>query len=465
MLHGKVMGWRRLLLGVLLLLASWPARLAVAAPQAPVAVRCTLLQCQQRALQRSPLLAAARLGIDQYQSKLREAHTAWYPKFEVGNFSTLLPELKPGRDGTTPLQDYDFTRLGPLLVNSVSLAQTLYTFGKLSTLQDMARQGIDIAAVTVRVAEDELRYQMSRAWWGLVLVAELRDMLDDGRRILEEQRHKLERARDEGDASFQQADLLKLHVFAADIEETLRRFERTRAQAEDGARLAMADTHDVPVEAAGELTAVVVPPIPMEAVETLALFNAPRLLAQRGGVQVRLLQIDLAKAQLWPDLVFVARLAYSYVPSREVSPDSLATNPSNSATSGVGVALRWSLDLFRQLERIDQARLDYRQAALQERGERDKLRAEVRQLYREMKDARAMIEVHEKAYKAARGWLSAETQAHDDGFQEFAEVLRAMESYSRRRMAFAQSIYDYNIAVAALSRAVGMDLTTAKVQP
>jgi outer membrane protein TolC len=82
-----------------------------------------------------------------------------------------------------------------------------------------------------------------------------------------------------------------------------------------------------------------------------------------------------------------------------------------------------------------------------------------------MKDARAMIEVHEKAYKAARGWLSAETQAHDDGFQEFAEVLRAMESYSRRRMAFAQSIYDYNIAVAALSRAVGMDLTTAKVQP
>ena len=244
------------LLTILLILAAivpvqaWPAE--------PV-YRCTFAQCYQRALKRSPLMAAARISVDQYESKLREAHTAWYPKLDISNFSTVLPELKPGRDGSAPLQDYDFTRLGPLLVNSVSLAQTLYTFGKISTLQDMAHRGIDIAHITVHVAEDEMRYQLARAWWGLVLVDELREMISDGRKLLDDQRAKIERARDEGDPSFNQADLLKLNVFGADIEETLRKFERTRAQAEDGARLAMAEDTSTHVEAAGELTPVVVP--------------------------------------------------------------------------------------------------------------------------------------------------------------------------------------------------------------
>ncbi len=440
------------------------ASLAVGAVQpsalaAPPKLRCTLEECQHLAKRQSPLLAAARLGVPQYESRLREAQSAWYPKFDISAFGTALPELKPGHDGATPLQDYDFTKFGPLLVTSVSMGQTLFTFGKISTLKDMARQGVDIARVTIHIAEDEMRYQLARAWWGLVLVAELRDLVADGKRLMQEQREKIEKARDDGDASFNQADLAKLNVFSADIEEKVRQFERSRGQAEDGLRMALGESSELPVEAAGDLTPVVVPTVPMEAIETLALANSPRLLAQRGGVQVRLMQAQLARNQFLPDFVLVARYAYTYAPTRADTQDSLATNPNNSATSGLGVALRWSVDPLRQLEKIDQADLDAKQAALLEKGEQAKVRMEVRQMYREMVDARAMIDVQERAYKSARGWLSAENQAYEDGFQEFAEVLRAMEAYTRRRMAYAESIFNYNVAVAALSRAVGMDLT------
>lgn len=426
----------------------------------PKPIRCTLEQCYTAAVQRSPLMQAARLNIDQYDSKLREAQTAWYPKLDVSNFSTALPTLKPGRDGSDILADYDFQNLGPLMVSSVSVVQPLYTFGKISALKALARQGVDIARTTVRVAEDEMRYQLSRAWWGLVLVESLRDLTTDGLKLLKEQRDRLESARDDGDASFNQADLLKLNVYAAEIEEKVRQFDRNRAQAEDGIRLAMASEPDVPVQAAGELTAVMVPEVPSAAYEALALTNAPRLLAQRDGVQARLIQVDLAKNQLWPELVFVARLAYTYAPTRDSTTDSLATNPTNSATSGVGVAVRWSLDVFRQLEKIDQAKLDARQAVLQTQGEAMKLRNDVRQLYREMVDAKALIDIQGRALKAARGWLLAENQAYEDGFQEFPEVLRATETFYRKRMAHAEAIYNHNLAVAALSRAVGMDLTS-----
>ena len=426
----------------------------------PKPIHCTLEQCYAAALQRSPLLAAARLNIDQYDSKLREAQTAWYPKLDISNFSTALPTLKPGRDGSDTWADYDFQNLGPLMVSSVSVVQPLYTFGKISTLKALARQGVDIARTTVRVAEDEMRYQLSRAWWGLVLVESLADLTTDGLKLLKEQRERLEAARDDGDASFNQADLLKLNVYSAEIEEKIKQFDRNRAQAADGIRLALAHESDVPVQAAGELTALTVPDVPSAAYEALALANSPRLLAQRDGVQARLIQVDLAKNQLWPELIFVARLAYTYAPTRDSTGDSLATNPTNSATSGVGVAVRWSLDVFRLLEKVDQAKLDARQAVLQTQGEAMKLRNDVRQLYRELVDARALIDIQQRALKAARGWLLAENQAYEDGFQEFPEVLRATETFYRKRMAHAEAIYTYNVAVAALSRAVGMDLTS-----
>lgn len=438
--------------------------LAVAAPGAwadgPEPLRCTLQQCYTLAIQRSPMMAAARLGVDQYASKLREAQTAWYPKLDTSAFATALPALKPGRDGSDTWNDYDFANLGPLVVSSVSVAQPMYTFGKITTLKRLAQQGVDIARTTVRIAEDEMRYQLSRAWWGLVLVDSLRDLTSDGRKLLDEQREKLEKSRDDGDPSFNQADLLKLNVYASEIEEKIRQFERNRAQAQDGLRLAMATEPDAPVQASGELTAVTVPDVPSSALEALALANSPRLLAQRDGVQARLIQVDLAQTQLWPELVFVARLAYTYAPTRDSTTDSLATNPNNSATSGVGVALRWSLDVFRQLEKIDQARLDARQAVLQTQGEALKLRADVRQMVREMTDSRALIDIQERAMKAARGWLVAESQAYEDGFQDFAEVLRATETYYRKRLSHAEAVYNYNMAVAALSRAVGMDLTS-----
>lgn len=443
-------------------LLAIPAALPQPASADPAPLRCTLQQCYTMALQRSPLMAAARLGIDQYASKLREAQTAWYPKLDASVFSTALPALKPGRDGSDTWNDYDFANLGPLMVGSVSVAQPMYSFGKITALKLLAQQGVDIARTTVRVAEDEMRYQLSRAWWGLVLVDSLRDLTSDGRKLLDEQREKLEKARDDGDPGFNQADLLKLNVYGSEIEEKVRQFDRNRAQAEDGLRLALATAPDAAVQAAGELTAVVVPDVPSAALEALALANAPRLLAQRNGVQARLIQVDLAQSQLWPDLVFVARLAYTYAPTRDATTDSLATNPNNSATSGVGVALRWSLDLFRQLEKIDQARLDARQAVLQTQGEALKLRTDVRQLFREMTDARALIDIQERAMKAARGWLVAENQAYEDGFQDFAEVLRATETYYRKRISHAEAVYNYNLAVAALSRAVGMDLTSVE---
>jgi outer membrane protein TolC len=158
------------------------------------------------------MMAAARQGLTIYQEKLAEAKSGYKPKMEANVFTSALPEEIAGTPGTNPLTDFNYLALSPLVVTSVSLAQPLWTFGKLSTLKDMAHQGIEVSRATVRVAEDELRYQMARAWWGLVLVHDLREMIEEGQKLMAEQQEKLEKQKDEGDEDYNPSDLLKLKV-------------------------------------------------------------------------------------------------------------------------------------------------------------------------------------------------------------------------------------------------------------
>ncbi len=443
---------------------AWPA--AADEPAPPKVFRCSYATCLERALQRSPLLAAAGMSLDLYEAKAKEAQAIAYPRLTATGFASALPRLKPGRNGDNTFSDYDFADWGPLLLGELSVAQPVYTFGKIAALKRLAAQGIEIGKATRKVAADEMRYQVAKAYWGLVMVNGMKDMIADGLKLVDEQRVKLEKQRDEGDEKFNQADLFRLQIFQADIEDKVRLTERTRQAALDGLRMAMDDSMDVLVEPLDEeIVPLEVKLLPMEAYEALALANQPRLIGMRDGTAAKLELVEYAKTQLYPDLAFVARVAGTYAPTRSTTTDSIASNPNNVANSGAGFALSWNIDIFRNLAKLEQAKVEYNQQATQEKGEREKTRTEVRQLYREAVDAHEMLKVHEQAMKSARGWLNASSQMYEDGFEEFPEVLRAIEAYTRRRFAFLEAIFNHNLAVAALSRGVGMDVTAVKKVP
>jgi outer membrane protein TolC len=219
-----------------------------------------------------------------------------------------------------------------------------------------------------------------------------------------------------------------------------------------------------PVGRRVEVTATALEPVPVDfhtadEYVDLALINHPRLLALRQGRLVRMEQINLAWREVFPDLVLVGRVAHTWAPTRDAEHQSMASDPYNPTQSGGGLALQWKLDLHRRLAKVDQQRLAHRKARLLEEGERAALVMEIRKLHRELLDAHAMIDVQERAMRAARGWLAAEKQTWDGGLEDdMKELLRATESYYRRRVDWLTAIYEYNLAVAALSRAVGVDI-------
>ncbi len=430
-------------------------------------LRCTYEQCVARALARSPLIAAAGKSLDLYEAMQREAKSTQYPKLEWTAFGSGIPSLKSGTTGAY-VWDYDVTGTWkPLMLTQFSVVQPLWTFGKIDALKRLAAQGVEIGQATNKIAADEMRYQIARAWWGLVMVEQMDDMIRDGKRRFLEEKERQERLRDTADDKFNQSDLMKINIYYADFEDKIRQAERGRQQAMDGLRMAMAESADVQVAPDVEaFKPLEFPVLPVETYELLALANAPKLLAFRHGVAARVEQVALARNNTLPDIGLVARVAGTWSRNDSVTTGSLGAIPSTGFDFGGGIAVRWSLDIGRLLAQIDQAKVQAEQAQLAETGEREKTRMEVRQLYREMVDWRAMVAVHDKARTSAQGWLNATMQTYDDGFEsDYNEVLRAIEAYYRRRLTWQDAIYNYNVAVAALSRAVGMDVTQVRQVP
>ncbi len=438
-----------------------------AATTTPAPVICTLQQCTERALKRSPLMAAARSDLDKYRSLLSEANAARYPTFAATGFLAPLPEKREGTDGSDLIDDWDWTKLSPLASMQMTVTQVLWTFGKIDSLRDAARAGIDVGRAATRVATLEMRYQVARAWWGLLIAKELGQIIASGTERLTKERARLiadQEAAEEADKPYDPTALLRLRMAEADLEAKVRQSRRAERFAEDALRAAMNLAPDTPVQAKAEfIQPLAFTTLSMAAYEKLALANHPRLLALRNGTTARFAQLQYQKSQLWPDVVLTARIAYTYAPSVTKGNESLADNPTNPTQSGGGLGLRWRVD-FRQFARIDRARAEHKKTVGLAQGEALKVRLSVRNLVREMVDGKAMIGVYEGAMKAARGWLSSEAQMSKGGFSDYKEVVRALEQYYRRKLAWLQSIYAYNVKVAELSRAVGMDVTRMRAE-
>ena len=434
---------------------------APAGAAAPKVFGCTLEACFERALGHSPQMAAAYTDLDKYEATLREATSALYPRFDVSGFFSILPRKKEGHVGENPFVDWDWTRIGPLMTGQISVVQVLWTFGKIDTLRRMARTGVRVGRTVRAVARLELRYQVSRAWWTLVLADELDRIIDMAAKHLAKERERMETLRDDGE-DYNPTDLLRLRMMEADFEQKAREAKRGRDLASDGLALAMGMSAETRIKPTHKgLLPVPYERQPMATWERLAAANHPRLVARRGGTLVRMDQLALARKKRWPDIVLTGRVAYTYAPTREVEDESLASNPTNPTQSGGGIAVRWPLNMVRQSAKIDQAEVALRKARAEEKADVDKIRLEVRRLSRELRDADQMVEIYERAMRAARGWLRAESEMHEGGFTGYDQVLRSIEQYYRRRLTWLDSIYKLNVLVAETSRALGADLVTA----
>lgn len=404
----------------------------------------------------SPLMSAARSGLDAMEAQLRQAQWARFPTFRLEAGGTPTPEIQT--DGFD--LDVNFSRWGYFYRVSATMIQPVYAFGRIAALRSAARSGVDVGRARVDVARWELRVRMAQAYYGVLLSKELSTILDDGRRWLAKAEDRMERLRVADSDDYDQMEHLRLKTRSSELFQLEADQRSLDITSRAGLRLLLSR----PSSRAVEPAATTLAPIEIGALSVDRLLAAmerhhPRLRMARAAGLAKGALADGKAAELWPQVVFVADASVndSNVLTTE---GTLMEGETLGYSIAVLLGMRWYLDVPQRLAIRDKARAEAQAALAQVDVARDLAEIEVRRVYQGLQDKRALIGIYAKSRKAAKGWLTAAWDTHDAGFGSFRNVMDALLQHYSKRLAHLQAVHEYNIMVHELSRAVGMDVAT-----
>ncbi|MDT8436192.1 MAG: TolC family protein [Gemmatimonadota bacterium] len=431
-------------------------------PVGPDTVVVSLRAAEAAALRNHPEVRQAAIDVAISKTRHDQAeHARFFPKLELrnvwgpitrarGEFSETGVLFSP--DTANSLSDIRwFTQV------ELEALQPIHTFGRVDGLIDAAESGVQASQAGLAASTAEVRLQVRRLYWGVVLGEELVALGDDVLETLAEAEDILEQRDAEGSVS--QNDLFRFEILSYQVHKRYRegvdRLELARA----GLRAAMGLEPDVPIRPEAESLEVLEARLSgLGRYLDLAQANRPEVDRLEAGIAARASLARSKRAEQWPQLFLGAQLVWNVAPSRFDPENPFVYNPTNFFRPGVVVGFNWNANVFRTR---DEARLAEHEQARLESGVqplREKIRLEVREAFLEASRAAADLEESRRALRASENWFRAEQQTFDIGVGELSDLVDAFQANVEMRTDHLQNIFNYNAAVAKLSRAVGVDV-------
>ena len=406
----------------------------------------------------SPLMAAARSGLESYERKLEQTDWAYFPVFGIEAGAAPVPSISQGDEQSL---NVDWSRWGYVYRVKATMVQPLYTFGKLTNLKRAALHGIELGNAEIEVARWDLRYRAAQAYYGAVLAKELRDILKDGRSWLERAEQRMVRLRDEDSDDYDQIAHLRLKTRSSEFYALEAQNEDLDLAAHQGLRLLLSRDADQPVTPVeNTLVAIDAPLLSAERYLGASRRTNPQVMRARSGAAATHALADAEWSKLWPDLVLVGEV--SQTDSNAVQPDASEALPGNvdlGLSGGLLVGIRWDLDVAQTLLKSRDKRAEAQRIGHQGAVAQDLAELEIRRLRQRIESTRRLIKATARSEKAARGWLTATWDLYDGGFGVFKDVMDALVQYYGKRLNHLQLLQQHNLLFVELSRAVGQDVT------
>jgi outer membrane protein TolC len=297
---------------------------------------------------------------------------------------------------------------------------------------------------------------VKKAYWGLKLARELLDALSEGSGYVDQAQKKIDKQLEEGSGNVTVTDKLRLKTVRAEVDARILETKRLATLALNGLRMligseapAELDVDDAPFEP------LEIPERPVTYYEDQARLSRPEVRALDYLVKAKHALSDLEHRRAYPDLVLIGTASFAYAPTVDVPRNAFASNPFNSLGAGVAAALRMPLDLGPKLARADRIQAEAEETDLRRREALGAIALDVQKSYGELTEAVARVEAVHKGEKAGKAWITAVAQNFAIGLAEARDLSDALLAFFQMRARYLQSVYDLNVAAAALSRATG----------
>jgi len=413
------------------------------------------------ALAQNPQVAAARAEEAAVFAQQRQVDAAHWPIFtlEAGVAPSLKATLVPGTAAQSAEDQYRNLKLSdvsPAFLASVTLIQPLYTFGKISWRGEAAQHGLRAREAQTRMQRLDVAFEVARIYEGYLLARDAARFFDETGHWIDSTLEGAQQKLEQGTGSVTERDVLRLQAAQGLAAMGLHQAQAGLAQAQAG----LVAYLDLPAReelafAEAELLPVGPPALDLQALTTLAHDRRPELVALREGERALAALAHAEAADAAPDIFIAALLSVAYTPGRDWIQSRFIIDPLNHFVPGAMLGLRWQLQGGMAKARAEEQAAHARALSHTAAWAGDGIPAEVRRAYEDIGRARRDIETGSLSVKRAKQWMVQASADYSIGLLDIREVSDAVEAYVTLRTAVLKARFDHNVAMAALSKAVG----------
>ena len=432
----------------------------------------------------NPGLAAGGRATAGIEAQLLEAKRNYYPTGELNSMVSQAPRIRcydennnendhncantvgAGSDDAVGTGPGSFlkaiTPAGVFTRTELKLVQPIYTFGKISAGVAAAESGVKASQERQGGLLADLELSVRKAYWGAKLARAIQATLNEGSGYLDEAQKKIEQELAEGSGDASVTDRLRLRTMRAEIDARILEAKRGADLARGGLRALIGPDAppDLDVDEA-EIEALTIPGRTIGQYEEAALQTRPEVKALQHLVASKRALAQLETRRQYPDFVLIGTAAYAYASSIDTPKNSYYNDPFHTLGAGIAAGFHMPLDLGVKNARAAKLQAEAEEAEQRRREALSGISFEVEKAHTELREAEERMKVVQKGEKAGKQWIAAIAQNLAVGLAEAKDFSDALMAFFQARIRYAQSIYDYDIAAAALTRATGTDITVA----
>ncbi len=415
-------------------------------------VKLSLHECIETALKNQPSMLAASASIDAGRGRETQAASPYYPQVSASTGYSESRQLGGSLGGETTSKSYTTT---------LQVSQTIYDFGKTGNAYDAARWGTRSSEQDAERIRREVVLNVKQAFFSLLQADKL---VEVAQKTVEQTESHLSQAQ----AFFRAGSKPRFDVTRAEVDVNNARLSFINAKNSVRVRTialnnAMGVDPGRPTQINDALPALPLLPT-MEQAQADALKHRPELMKADADIEAARSRVKAEEANYLPTLS--ASGAYNWAhgtTETDFGSQSLPGFSGQTLTSDIqdswNAGITLTVPLFQgglTRGRVSEARANLLFLEAQRDTIRQSILLELNQAFADLEGSSARVDVMESTVKKAQENLDLAQGRYEAGIGPYIEVTDAQLAAVNAETDHIQAMYDYQLAVARLLKAVGL---------
>jgi outer membrane protein len=407
----------------------------------------------QRLLSDNYEIKAHRYKIFHAESRIKQARSHRYPSMDA--YFNVAPIPKVSGDYTN--SEKDWNTWGSFIKFGGKITQPISTFGLIDAYLDLANSNLELELAKYDLKKNELIFLIKKYYYSYQLANDLVNLVEDGKKKFDEAIKTSEELIKK--RKIKRQDIYQLQIAYSVFMTKYLEAHRSRDLAYEAIKLVLS----IPPNATIKLEENTIVPEEIDLKEEkdylqIALNNRHELRILNKGLDVFSNLIKVEERKRFP--VFYASLFGSIARANVIEEQNsqFLYNPYNTKGGAIVFGLKFNLDWWKNDPLIAQARAQYDFFNFDSSYKKNALSLELKKVYREAIDSKKSLDYALSGERNANRWNFNATLAYALGNIGAKEMLDAIKAVLESKFVFNMAIYDYNIAIANLSRICSQEL-------